>query len=373
MSKKEKKNMVKPGKTNLKRIKRKKEKHEENKENWGKKTAFPLKSLQNLDVNKNNKKKGVYYFKILPPIDDNGIPWVEFKIHYNLGEDGNLYHVCINDKSKYKGKCGSCKRVKKMYKSGNEEEAKQKGRQFKYVFNVWDFDATGGKDDPYIKGLVMGSGLWEEITGYFEDYGDLTDLKEGYVIKIKRKKFGMKSRYISSCLNKKDYKLSKEERSEVLEGLHDLTKFMPSITPEEIEEIWEGSEETDSENYISDNDDNDEDDDVKKKKKKNKKKSRKEDEEDDNDGENDDSDDSDDKDRDKDDDEDEEDDDLDDIDDEEDEDNDEDNDGDEDDDDEEDEDEEDEDEDDEEEDEDEDDEFESEVQKKSKKKKKKKK
>jgi hypothetical protein len=260
--------MAKIGKVNVKKIKEDKaERSRDNKQfaNWLKFSVGPN------------------FIRMLPPGEGEALPWVKTRKHFGLGPNGNAIANCTEGGRN----CYACKRAKVLSNSPDKKEQalgskqrvsisytsqvidmsplyskkKVKGSKNKYEFvadnpppKCWGKIQKDDEGDYVgkcqrcswnescgrgIQLMALSGQRTDDIADSFDE-GDITDLKTGRNILVKRKGEGMGTSYTIESDEDYDYELPKQMIKYVEENFKDLREEVKPSTPEEIEEIYKG-------------------------------------------------------------------------------------------------------------------------------------
>ncbi len=227
-------------------------------------------------------KTGTNFYRMLPPQEGVDLPWIKVRKHFNLGPDENGICNCTET-----GKdCFICKKVRIGENSSKKKERDKAAKQkvstgyvsqgidvtplYSKEKKKWVADNPPPKcwgspkkdeDDEFIgkcqrcswnescdKGIQlcsMSGQRIDDIADYFDDC-DLTDLKKGRNILVKRKGKG-KFNTSYKVKVKKDYQweIPKFMRKFIEENFIDLLEELAPATPEETEEAYLGGSEND--------------------------------------------------------------------------------------------------------------------------------
>jgi len=129
-------------------------------------------------------KFGRYTVRFLPPSDPDGLFFYETAQH-RVGEN---YYFCPKSEG---DDCPICGFYKSLYDDGSDDSvalAKEIKPRKQYLYNIVVRDELGEEvDNPKeVHTYMSGKTLYEALMDYFfdEDYGDLTDVENGYDFQI---------------------------------------------------------------------------------------------------------------------------------------------------------------------------------------------
>lgn len=184
------------------------------------------------------------------------VPEGETVLRILPGKDGGQFYSetaihRMNDKNLHcpgRSVCPLCRYVSKLFNS-KDEKMTQIARGIKakkrFYFNVIAREArnpTTGEIEKNVGPKIYSCGikLFEKILSTFvdDDFGDLTDLKEGWDFKIVKKEKDGYPNYDDSRPRPKSCPASEDEEEikRWMEGLHDLQALIVKKTPEELQE-----------------------------------------------------------------------------------------------------------------------------------------
>lgn len=131
------------------------------------------------------REPGIYRIRILPALleSDNGLFYKKVASHW-----GVIERPIPCKEIMYNEPCPICEEVKHLYEEGSEsaiKRARRIRRTVRYLVRILDYENLEGG----IKIFPVPSSLFEEILGFIldEEAGfDITDLKEGAIIKLER-------------------------------------------------------------------------------------------------------------------------------------------------------------------------------------------
>ena len=173
------------------------------------------------------RDNGKYTIRFLPPTDSDGL-FFKQTAQYKLG-DKYLFAPYIE---------GEPDPIYEYYRAlwkKDTAESKALAREIKprkqYLYNIIVRDENGSKPESPTKVFVYMSGqkLYDKVMHYFwdEDFGDLTDIEEGFDFVIKKEAGAMGfPNYDNSMPRTKQTPLFADDDmvEEVLSGIHDLNK-----------------------------------------------------------------------------------------------------------------------------------------------------
>lgn len=186
------------------------------------------------------RDNGEYTIRFLPPKDADGL-FFKQAAQYKIGE--NYYFAPYID--------GEADPIYEMYralwKKGTPESialARELKPRKQYLYNIVIRDENGQKPENPTRVYVYMSGekLYEKVMHYFwdEDFGDLTDIDEGFDFKIvKEQGQGGFPNYDNSRPRAKSTPLFDDKKlvDEVISGIHDLNKEVEYKSYNELKEI----------------------------------------------------------------------------------------------------------------------------------------
>ena len=172
-------------------------------------------------------KYGKYTVRFLPPHDSDGLFFKETAQH----RIGDSYFFCPKTEGEH---CPICEKYKKLYDIGTDDAialAKEIKPRKQYLYNIIVKEELGKDYEDPTKVFVYMSGkmLYDALMDYFfdEDYGDLTDVEEGYdfVINKEQGDMGFPSYKKSKPRRNASVMLDDDDDIEtVLKGIKDLGK-----------------------------------------------------------------------------------------------------------------------------------------------------
>ena len=183
-------------------------------------------------------QEGNNVVRLLPGKDEDTQFYAETKIHRIMASDGKVRNV--HCRKIHGEKCTLCDLYFGLWKTGVKEDedlARQiKGRS-RYYMNVVDRET--GK----VKILSVGIMLFQKILNTIldEDYGDITDVKNGHDFKIIKIMEGQFPKYDQSQARPKPSEAgSKAEVAEWMDSLHDVQAL---VKKEDYEDVLKVAEE----------------------------------------------------------------------------------------------------------------------------------
>ena len=207
---------------------------------------------------------GVAYFKVqsgqnrirlLPPHEDaagriiikGGVHWI------------NNRSLSCPIAFKASDECFFCDLADELFGSDDERDKKQASKlsaRIRFYANV----INASNPDAGIRVWEFGRTVYDQILRYLEDedYGDVSDVEDGYDLKVLREGSGLKTKYDvravkhSSALDADVLKLIEDGEED---GLFDLHELRPFLDPSQMKALFEGDDD--------DDDDEDEDEDEK--------------------------------------------------------------------------------------------------------------
>jgi len=186
--------------------------------------------------------EGVTIVRILPEVGDMPRFFQEVGIHQMPGKDGKRVY-CPKFTSRGKLNCPVCEIVDQLYQAGNTASKAFAGQirvQKKYWMNVIARadDKVGPKI--YTPGVLVFRQLMSLIQD--PDYGDITDVEDGYDIKIERKGKGKTDTDYQARAAKNSSPLSDDpdKVEEWLNAAKDVSYVEVSTNPDADAELAEG-------------------------------------------------------------------------------------------------------------------------------------
>ena len=186
--------------------------------------------------------EGVTIVRILPEVGDMPRFFQEVGIHQMPGKDGKRVY-CPKFTSRGKLNCPVCEIVDQLYQAGDTASKAFAGQirvQKKYWMNVIARadDKVGPKI--YTPGVLVFRQLMSLIQD--PDYGDITDVEDGYDIKIERKGKGKTDTDYQARAAKNSSPLSDDpdKVDEWLSAAKDVSYVEVSTNPDEDAELAEG-------------------------------------------------------------------------------------------------------------------------------------
>ena len=137
-------------------------------------------------------KEGENIIRILPPWSSDGIFAKEAGYHYGVSQDSTYACPKVS-----KGQpCPICETVQDLFRSKRSEDmtlAKRIGVKTRFFYNILDRVAK----DKVVYVFGSGSMVYEKLLGIFadKDYGDITDVANGYDVKIIKTGEGLDTSY----------------------------------------------------------------------------------------------------------------------------------------------------------------------------------
>lgn len=174
--------------------------------------------------------------RILPPIGDNDVFYVEFKTHFGIGP--NKKTVVCPKSFDVKAKCPACDISNELYKTKEEEDkvlATAIRAKTRFRVNIINLDKT----EDGVQIYEFGQNLMKDLLIFVvdPDYGDITDLKTGRDITIKRVGKGKDTRYTII-----PRPVASELAAEVLTLANDLQESVKASDADYIERVLNGEE-----------------------------------------------------------------------------------------------------------------------------------
>lgn len=173
--------------------------------------------------------------RVLPPRKGKkgGVFYKEYDQHFRLGPERNAAIVCAGKK------CPACRLVEKLSDSSSPKKQKRAEAMIaktQYAMNIVVVESPSAFNKKQVLVWSTTSNNLQELLGIQTDadYGDFTDVKRGFVIKVKRKGLKMKTRYkISSEPKPSRFKLWKKVKKKMI----DLDKRFAPPTTKKVKEI----------------------------------------------------------------------------------------------------------------------------------------
>ena len=184
-------------------------------------SSYPRMNLQSGD-----KKEQVFYLKLLPriPLKDPRAPWHTYNKHHNCGPAMDKNFICLNideaERKKNRKNCVQCMEDRKVlfnkdqYDEKRIEKAKKQAANGRVNWPVFDLDKR-----KRVEMLERASVVLDDIIDLFKEKEkrfDLTDLRAGYALKVKRVHSGISSKYTYSRVEGDEYKLTKEDIAAII-------------------------------------------------------------------------------------------------------------------------------------------------------------
>ena len=214
-------------------------------------------------------KVGTNFIRMLPPVEGQDMPWLPQKKHFSLTESQKGISNCTYEPKT----CYICKQVSKDLNASKKNVralADKRKAKLAYAFQMIDVTPLYTKegknkfvaDNPPPKcwgqvkiddeGDFIGKCRkceWNEACARGIQIGalsgqridDITDLREGRNILIKRTGEGLGTTYSISCDEDYAWSIPKNIRKFIKENFIDLCDIVKPATPEETEEAWHGT------------------------------------------------------------------------------------------------------------------------------------
>jgi len=183
-------------------------------------------------------KDGDNRVRILPPLKEDGMFFLMYGQHYI----DNQFVVC--PKKTNDDPCPICEFVSKLYR-GDEDSKTLAGQiraRDKYIYNVIDRD----NEEEGVKILQTGVKIFEVIIGRVvdPDIGDITNLKSGFDVIIKKKQQGGFPNYDGTDVARKPSLLSDdiEKVKKWMNDRFDLEKEIEVKSYDELAKLLDGGE-----------------------------------------------------------------------------------------------------------------------------------
>ena len=186
--------------------------------------------------------EGVTIIRILPEVGDMPRFFQEVGVHQMPGKDGKRI-FCPKFTSRGKLTCPVCEIVDQLYKAGDTASKAFAGQiraQKKYWMNTIARADEKAGPKIYTPGVLVFRQLMSLIQD--PDYGDITDVEDGYDIKIERKGKGRTDTDYQARAAKNSSPLSDDpdKVDEWLESAKDVSYVEVSTNPDEDAELAEG-------------------------------------------------------------------------------------------------------------------------------------
>jgi hypothetical protein len=188
-------------------------------------------------------KDGENIIRILPPWSADGMFAKEAGYHYGVSQDASYAcpKVC-------KGlPCPICETVTDLFKSKRSEDmalAKRISVKTRYFYNILDRVAK----DKVVYVFGSGSMVYEKVLGIFadKDYGDVTDVANGYDLKVIRSGEGLDTSYEVRPVKNSSPVLNWETKKKTMVDLDAIVEA--DLLPyKKLKAILEGTSETEDE------------------------------------------------------------------------------------------------------------------------------
>lgn len=211
-----------------------------------------LKKSGNYNADYDKLEKGKNVRRVLPPKGENDVFWSEGFLHFGLGSDGKKTATCLETYGEGK-KCPICQYVEELKKSKSKED-KQLAEKIRRVKRT--YIAVLNRDAEEEKPLVLpvGQTIMKQIVDLIcdPDYGDITDFEEGRDITITKSGSGLSTEY--SVIAKPKTSVASEDYTaeELDEELPDLDALFVKKSPDELQAILDGDDESSDEDEDED-------------------------------------------------------------------------------------------------------------------------
>lgn len=189
--------------------------------------------------------EGTQNIRIVPTAD--GDPFKAFHFHYNLGDKGFL---C--PKRNFGDDCPACEFVRKLFADGNDESvamAKQLMAKQRFASPILVRDEA-----PEVKIWTYSKTVYEELLKLVlnPDYGDITDVDEGFDLTLEYGKPAGAMFYQSKITPRRKTSalcedMDSEECSKLLDTVPDFASLWPRKTTEEVQVLLDAKLDDDSE------------------------------------------------------------------------------------------------------------------------------
>ena len=200
---------------------------------------FHEKRIQGRDPKFIRLEDGDNKLRLLPATEEDGMFFFEYFQHYIDGQ----YIVCPKRTESINTACPICDYVSKLYATKREDDRQLAGEirsKVKYLYNAIDRN----KEDEGVKILQTGIKLFEVLIDKVcdPDIGDITNIKEGFDIIIKKKQQAGFPNYDGSDVARKPSLLSDniEKIKEWMGSRYDLSKEVEVLTKDELKAILDG-------------------------------------------------------------------------------------------------------------------------------------
>jgi len=201
-----------------------------------------LEELRN--PNKGGGKKNIFWkpetgesvVRILPTPD--GDPFKQLHFHYNVGKENGF--LC--PKRNFGDDCPVCGFATKLYKSGDAENMKSAKEMFVRE-RFFSFVVVRGKEEEGVKLWGYGKRVYEKLLNFMldPDYGDFTDIDQGYDVKVTMTKVAGKSFPDTDVVLKPKPSVMCEDPATVLGTMPDFNSLFERKTTDDVQNILDAA------------------------------------------------------------------------------------------------------------------------------------
>ena len=189
-------------------------------------------------------KDGKNLVRVLPPPPGSEDVFFKTATHWGVGPNKENFNCpAASDKNADCYLCDTSYKLSKSKSSDDQEAADRIRSKKQWLYNIVDLSDV----DAGLQVMAVGITIHEKIRAYLEDeegeYGDITDLEEGYDIRITREGTGNKTKYATEAKRKPspvppEILVLLETESPV-----DLSTVRPVATVEKQKAAYEGIDE----------------------------------------------------------------------------------------------------------------------------------
>ena len=192
-------------------------------------------------------KDGRNKVRVLPPPPSSEDVWFKTGTHWNVGPNKAIFN-CANAHDK-NADCFCCETVHKLRRTKDDDDAEladSMAVRKQWLYNIVDLDDV----EAGVQVAAFPKTVHQEIRAYIEDddeeYGDITDLEEGYNLTIEKTGSGLKTKY--SVRAKRSSSPVPDAIKELLETTDpaDLSAARPVASNEKMKAAFEGEDEDDA-------------------------------------------------------------------------------------------------------------------------------
>jgi len=197
-----------------------------------------LDKIQSVDLGTSGFWKppqGMSTVRILPPVGDMEYFFMEVGQHYVGGQN----YMCPNLCTEGKEGCPLCDVNEVLYKAGEKDAASQYRVRRSFWMNIIVRGSEG--DGPQI--FTPGVTIFRTIASIISDpdYGDVTDLDEGFDIKVVRDGTGLSTKYETRAVRNPSELGDDAQIEEWLEKATDLDEFVSGQLSDSYDDLAEES------------------------------------------------------------------------------------------------------------------------------------